>query len=380
MRPFIIAGVWLALLVPLAGQRHKLTDINTETPEGAMLAQIGQEADAAKKTELMEQFVEKFPKHQGAAWVLSQLQPAYLKTGDADKAMAAGEKLLAIDPEDVEVAHSCLKAAETKKDPDAIKKWAVRTSEIARKVVASPQPKEADEVEEWKRRVDFSKQVGTYTEYSLFANGMQQQDARKRIELLEALLQINPDSQYVPQMMNLYFVSLSQVDRAKAAAVAEKALEKDPQNEDMLLAVANHYYEGKRDLAKAQKYADQLISVLPAKPAPQGVGAADWDKKKNLILGISYWMTGVLASNSKNWPLADKNLREALPRIEQDRNLTAEALFHLGLANYQMGDKGDSKKIIDAVNFNAKCAAIPSPFQAQARKNLAAIRSQYHIK
>jgi hypothetical protein len=92
-------------------------------------------------------------------------------------------------------------------------------------------------------------------------------------------------------------------------------------------------------------------------------------------------MTGVIASNQKRWAEADKNLREALPYIQHDRNLSAEALFHLGLANYNLGDKGgEAQRIIDALRFSERCAAIPGPFQAQARKNIAAIRSQYHVK
>jgi hypothetical protein len=34
-------------------------------------------------------------------------------------------------------------------------------------------------------------------------------------------------------------------------------------------------------------------------------------------------------------------------------------------------------KIQEAANFNRECAAIKSPFQAQAAKNLAVIKSQY---
>jgi hypothetical protein len=44
----------------------------------------------------------------------------------------------------------------------------------------------------------------------------------------------------------------------------------------------------------------------------------------------------------------------------------------LGLANYKM------EKAQDAVNYFKACAAVKSPFQAQANKNLIAIRAQYH--
>jgi hypothetical protein len=46
-----------------------------------------------------------------------------------------------------------------------------------------------------------------------------------------------------------------------------------------------------------------------------------------------------------------------------------------------MGEKTtDQKRLMDAVSFTKQCAAIKSPFQAQAQKNLAAIQRQYRIQ
>ena len=81
------------LFVPLAlAQRHRLTTFSTETPEGALLQQIGQEPTEAKKLELIEQFVAKFPAHEATPWVLVQLQAGYMKSNQFDKALEAGRK------------------------------------------------------------------------------------------------------------------------------------------------------------------------------------------------------------------------------------------------------------------------------------------------
>ena len=74
--------------------------------------------------------------------------------------------------------------------------------------------------------------------------------------------------------------------------------------------------------------------------------------------------------NGKKLKDADASLRKALPLVD-DANLKAGTLFHLGLIAYQ------TKNIVDAVKFNEQCAAIPSPYQAQAQQNLKAIRAQY---
>jgi len=354
------------------GQRHKLGEVNAETPEGQLLQQIGQESDDAKKLGLLEQFAAKHPKHEAAGWVYEQLQAGYLKANQPDKVIEVGDKLLAIDAEHLEAAHQSLKAAEARKDPDLVVKWSNQTSQIAKKVVAAPKPKEEEEVEEWKRRVDYAKQVDTYTEYSLYANALQVPDPKKRIELIEALEKRNPNSEYLAKAVHHRFLAYRQAgDNQKAVALAEKVLATDQSNEDMLLVVTDQYLQTKREPEKVYSYSSKMIELMSAKPKPEGVSDADWTGRKNLIIGLARYMGGKQYFNENKLAAADKELRAALPLVENNMNMKAEVLFLLGLANYKM------EKIQEAANFNRACAAIKSPYQAQAAKNLAVIRTQY---
>ncbi len=161
--------------------------------------------------------------HEAARWVEEQLLAAYLKANQADKALAMGDQLAALPPECVEDAQATLKAAEMKKDPDLVLKWSAKTSELAQKVVASPQPKEADEVENWKARVDYARQVNTYTEYSLYAMALQTADAQKQVALIEALQQRNPKSEYLPKATDALFVAYQKSGATdKAVAFAQQ--------------------------------------------------------------------------------------------------------------------------------------------------------------
>ena len=119
--------IFVACAAAVFGQRHKIEEVNAEKPEGKLLQQIMQENDAAKKTALLDQFGGEFPKHEPRRWVLEQLQGVYVKANEPDKVISAGDKLLALDPDDPEAALQCLKAAETKKDVAAIKKYATMT-------------------------------------------------------------------------------------------------------------------------------------------------------------------------------------------------------------------------------------------------------------
>ena len=373
--------LWIVTLMTLAGlgvgagpalaQRHTLGTVNAETPEGALLQQIGQAEDETKKLALMEQFATQFPKHEGIGWIYEQMQAAYLKAGQPDKAIDIGGKLVAMDADDLDAAHQNLKASEAKKDPDLILKWAGETSKIAQKMAASKQPTDADEVEAWKKSVDFAKQLDTYTEYSLYAAAAQSTDPRKRIELGEALSARNPKSQYMPQVIQVEFASYRQLgDNDKSLAFAEKSLETDQSSEDILAFVADQYVQKKRDPDKVVAYSAKIVELMDTKPAPAGVSEGDWAKKKTTMSGLAHYMSGTTLYGQKKLAPADKELRAALPLVEGNEQLKGATLFYAGLANYDM------KNIPDAIKFNQQCAAIKSPFQAKASANLKVMQSQ----
>lgn len=381
MKTLILAAAMAATAGFATAQRHKLT-INAETPEGQLLQQIGQESDAAKKLALLEKFAAEHPKHEGIAWVYAQMVTAYSKANQYDKALDAGEKLLAMDPADLEIAHESLKAAEAKKDPDVVIKWATKVSDAARKVAQTPKPSDEDAAEEWKTQVDFAKQLDVYTEYSIYALALQTADPRKKIQLIDALEQRNPQSQYLPQIANQRFLAYVQAGESeKAVALAEKILEKDQSNEEMLLAVADHYRAGKKEPDKVVALCTKALEVLGSKPKPEGIAEADWERRKTQLSGRAHWMIGLVQAGRNNWTEADRALRASLPGIKDSPAMTAEALFYLGLANFRLGEKECEKtRILDAYRFTQQSAAIRSPYQGAARTNLKAFQGKCAVR
>ena len=258
------------------------------------------------------------------------------------------------------------------------------THGAAKKTVEAPAPKfeDSDQEQEWKQRVDFSKQVGTYAEYSIHAAVLQTADAAKKVELADALKQMNPESQYLPAVIPQVFMAYRQLGNTdKAVATAEEFLAKDGTNEDMLLVTADYYMNTKKDPQKTIDYSTKLVNLMSSKPAPQGVSPADWEKKKKSMLGLGHWMIGVTYAGQNKYPDAAKALRQAIPLVEDNPPLLAPALFHLGLANFKMGEKSkNDQMVLEAFNLFKRCATIKSPFQAPAQTNISAIQRQYHIK
>lgn len=374
MTRFVLSVTMAALCA--SAQRHKF-DLNTSTPEGKLLQDAAQAADDATKIKLYSEFLEKNPKHQAAAWVYDQLVPLYLKTGELDKTIAGAEASLAIDPANPVIAYQALQASEQKKDFEAVKKWSAATEEAAKKVLAQPKPADEEEVEAWKRDVDYSQQVIKRTEYSLYAAMLQSTDPKVQVALYEELQRRNPKSEYMAQAAGRAFLVLRQAGQEDAAfRIAENTLATDQSNEDMLVVAASRYMDAKtKDPAKSLAYAAKLVEVMNSKPAPEGVSPADWEKKKNSLLGLGYWIQGMNYGTENNWSQTDKAFRAALPMIQGNNELLAPAYFYLGLANYRMGQgpKGNKALLAEARKFNHACAAIKGPYQAQAQKNLAAM-------
>lgn len=382
MRTITLIGILSILWLPAAAQ-HKPYTIDASTPEGRLLQVAGQEEDTAKKTELLEDFAARYPKHDGIGWAYAQLLPIYVKAGQLDKALAAGDKVMAVDPDDLETALAALKALEANKDPDNVKKWSGLTSGIARKTISAQKPADVD-ADEWKQKMDYAKQVDIYCEYALYASALASPNPAKTIELVEALEQRSPQSQYLAQSYGSYFRALLQAKNTeKAVAVSEKLMAAGQADEDMLITVAEYNFNKQQSPDKVIAVSTKAVEVLNAKAAPAGVDPAVWAKAKNAKLGAAHWYAGMTYANQNKFPQADTELRAALPNVEGNDWFKGGALFTLGLANFKMGEsaKGGSgsKQILDAYRFSQQSAAIKSPWQALAQKNVAAIRSQYHI-
>jgi hypothetical protein len=370
VRTLVIA--WTAFALAAYGQRHKIEDVDAEKPEGKLLQQMMQEADAARKAALMEQFAQQFPKAEATPWVLEQLQSAYVKANDSDKTISAGERLLALDPDDPEAAMQNLKAAEAKKDLDGIRKWAGVTSANARKMAALPQPKEADQAESWKQEVAYAKQVDAYSDYALFRVLAESRDPKVTIDFAAAIEKQSPKSQYVAQSQTPLFMAYRQTGaNDKAVALAEQILAADQTNEDMLLVVTDSYMQNKKEPQKVHAYSLKLVELMASKPKPEGMNDADWTARRNLIAGLGHFMNGKQYFNDTKLPQADTELRAALPLIGNNQEMKAEALYYLGFANYKM------EKPQEAANFYRDCAAIKGPLQATAAKNLQGIKTQF---
>ena len=357
-------------------ERHKL-EIDPETKAGFVLQQIKQERSSARKLDLMVQFVTEFPQDSNLPWVLEQLQPAYIDIKVFDKALAAGEQLLALDPKDIDAANYCLKAAEETKDIDLVHKFAKIAWDTASAAVKGGKPANVEKAD-WDKQADFCRGVKAYAEYALFALAPKD-DKEKRAEILKWVEEINADSVYLKASKQGPSTTLTASAASSAEAVkrAQETIASDSANTDALATLAESANQV-NDVGHVLQYTSKLIEVLSG-PKPQNLSDEDWKLRRERYLVSALWLNGINNSMRGNFSQADRSLRAVLPHIRGNAQLLSTGLYHLGYVNYQLAEKGEHGRVFEGLRFFQECTQIKSNYQEQAAKNIAAIKSEFNI-
>jgi tetratricopeptide (TPR) repeat protein len=222
--------------------------------------------------------------------------------------------------------------------------------------VNAPQPSDAAEVDNWKQRVEYGKDVVAYTENALAYMATQVEGA-KTIDLVDTLLAQNPKSKSLDLCAQAYLTALGKSGgAAKQLEGMAKIAAGRPDNEVALAALTQGLANKSPDRALA--YANKLVAL-------KGAGVA-----------TGYYYAGVIYGNKSAWIDCDKNLRGALPLIHDNTRLGA-IYFYLGLANYQLGKMTmDKPRIQLALKYSQQSAAIAGPYKDPAYHNVLAIQTE----
>jgi tetratricopeptide (TPR) repeat protein len=354
--------------LPGLASRYKL-NIDPETKEGFVLQQIKQERNAAKKTEMMIQFVDEYPKDENLPWVLDQLLPVYAESKSWDKVLAAGEKLLAVNPSDHETAFAMMRAAEAINTTEVLKKYATMAWKTADLVTESAKPKDPAEVQAWQKNAEQARNLKLYAEYAVYA--LSKGNSAQKEEHLKSLEELNPRS--------VYLIAARQADQKSSMTIPAivEGLQKEPHNVDYLAILSDHHMKH-NELTKVSAMTARLIDALNNRK-PENMTPKEWAAKRDLYIGRAYWMNGIVSSVLGQYHQADRSLRAALAFVRGNPSMLSAGLYHLGFANYKLAQLGEPNRVFEALKFNQECAQIRGAYQEQASKNIVAIKSEYSI-
>jgi tetratricopeptide (TPR) repeat protein len=227
--------------------------------------------------------------------------------------------------------------------------------------------------------VDRARAAETFTEYALVTAALTAQPAAM-VDLIVTLEQQNPKSKYLDEAYGSYFAALRQTGgTSKITGIAETALVNFPDNEDLLLVLADHAVAVKQN-DKALHYAGRLVTVMNKRTRPENVTPAAWERKRASTVGIAHYIAGTIYATRNQFVDTDKELRAALPFLRENKeyqSLLGTSLFYLGVANFQLGKLYLNKnQVQEAIKFSEQAAAISGPFASQAEHNVWAMKAE----
>lgn len=367
--------------VALWGQQPSIRNpqIDTETPEGQLIAQAGTAEDPAEKIKYLETFVEKYSDNPNVGFVYLQLQGLHAGQEKWDKVAEYGAKLLAIVPNDLEVRHNTIKAYEGQQDYGKLHALLVETKPIAEKQKAAPKPTDDDEDVQsiWKNSVEYASGVVDYIEYSLYTSTLKITDPATKLKFMDTLREQYPETKYKAQLPSYYVSAYQQLgDIEKMVEAMREGVAADPANEAYLFTLAQ-YHIGKDEREQAKAHAEQLLQAMETKEKPANMSDEDWAKHKDLFTARANYMLGRImvldAKNSNDYREARKLMLSAVNPMKeaggQDWGIMA---YMLGICYVKLDIQGDN--IRQATNWMATAAGIENPYQAAARDTLSKIR------
>jgi tetratricopeptide (TPR) repeat protein len=280
--------------------------------------------------------------------------------------LALGEKLMALDPKNIEIANRSLKLAEMKQDAALIQNWAEINARVADSILSSPETGETG-----KKRLEIARSMVTYIENLAYSEVLRTEDPAQKLARIEKFLERYKNSSYRTVLDDLYLEAANvSGGTQKALAAARKILEWDDRNVVALMVVAENYLRSGKEPGLLKESAEKILALVDRQPKPEGLTAPQWSKKKAVLVGRAHWMIGRASMQEDKYREADSSFRAALPYLKGDNQMTSDALFYLAWANYQM------RNFSDAMRFSTECTRIDGPYRAQAAKNLEVFRAE----
>lgn len=337
--------VLMLVLVAVPAFAQKKWKIAPDSLEERLLLDIQGQGDAAKRLPMLDDFAAKFAKSEALPACYRLYLAAYVETQQWDKALEVADKAFDADNEDFDVAINALRAAQAKGDFGRVLKWTSISMPLYAKSQAAD-TKDLDE-EDLKKRNEALKRTIDYLEYALW-EACNRDTTADRLKMLEAYAQYFPKNEKVKKLPALYALAYGQQnDAARMLEYAQKAIAANPEDEAMLLLVADSYVSQRTNLPEAVDLADRLTKVMEAKQKPEGAADDAWTKYVDTYKGGAHSVRGRVLM------LQDKPAG-AIPELQAARKMLAAnpaslspVLYFLGFAYTRQKKYDDARPILE---------------------------------
>jgi tetratricopeptide (TPR) repeat protein len=380
----LLAGlmVWSWPLAAQEGHNCSTYAIIVGTPEDKLMLAVNGTDDPNAKVAALEKFVQENANSNYAPCAEEFLTKNYVKLQKYDQAIAAGEKAVAANYLDVSFLEDLLQAymasGKAGNEPfDLIMKAPAQIK--AETIVAKTTTESNAQYEAAKQSaMQRAQNDTTYMVYAFFRFLPAVTDPSQQIKLLDQFAQTYPDAakERAGLLNYRYAIAYTQSNQPeKADDYAEKAIAADPNNIEALNLVSYDYALRRRtNQAKAEEYAQKVITLVPTIKKPEGVTDEAFKAQQNTQEGMAHLTVGYLelekTGASHRTAGAIKELQQAAELLSANPELQGEAYYFLGYS-YEALYPPNHREAEAALGH---ATSIQNSMQGQARELLAKIR------
>lgn len=364
-------GLAIGLFVcGIAGAQHigKYVPIPAGSEADHAMQEINAATDPAQKLALIDKFAAG-PGQGEMALVVDELYVNYyLAQKEYAKAFEYGDKLFALDADNMQNAVNMVRAASDAGDADKLLLYGGKAPGILERFKAQPAPAGMS-AEQWKDDQANALRANAdnmrYIYQAVLAGIYQTKDPVKRAAQLTQYAQALPDSPYANQAMGVAATSYQQAQNVpKMLEVANGLIAKDPNDLGMLILLSDYYSERGEQLDKAEAYAKKAAALADTAPKPEGIADDVWKQQATLQKGLALSALGQVNLQKKDNATAVQNFVAAAPLLKANNVSYARNQYRLGYAYLNL------KKLPEAKQALKDAASVESPYKQLALDKL----------
>jgi Tetratricopeptide repeat len=355
-------------VIPAQAQFGKSIIVEAGTPQDKALSAIYAASDPVQKIALLDKFAAQYGKGDMAILADELYVDAYLAQKNYAAAYEHGDRVLALDPNNITTAVELARAAQEQGNMEREFAYGERVGAILNRVKAEPPPAGTAAADWQMKKADALAKVQAdveYTEQLLYSTAANLQDPSRKAAMLQRFLAAFPDSRYASNAELMVAQTYQQTgETAKMLDFAHMRIEQNPNDISMHLLLADYLSQSGKELPQAEASAKKVLELLPAAKKPEGVADADWQKEVSVEKGLAYSALGQVYVTEGRNSAAIEAFQQAAPLLESNSLNYARNQYRLGYTLAKMRRFAEARKALD------QAAALDTPYKKLALEEL----------